>query len=217
MKAHSERVPDKNIREFNGRPLFYWIFQTLYHVESITRVIVDTDSERIAEMVERYFPDVTISIRPERLRGDFVATNSLIEYILSIFPDQNYFLQSHATNPCLQAGTIHRAMEFFTAGQQYDSLFSVTRLQTRLFDKNFNPLNHDPYKLLRTQDLDPVYEENSNLYLFSRSSFESTGARIGKHPFLFEMNGLEAYDIDTEEDFLLAQLLHKKFIQNGDY
>jgi CMP-N-acetylneuraminic acid synthetase len=214
MKAHSERVPDKNIREFNGKPLFYWIFQTLSEVAGVSRIILDTDAERIAEMVLKYFPDIFVSIRPERLRGDLVATNSLIEYILALFPEQDFFLQTHATNPCLQAGTIRRAIELFTADPQHDSLFSVTRLQTRLFDKDFKPLNHDPYKLLRTQDLAPMYEENSNLYLFSRSSFQSTGARIGRRPFLFEMGRLEAYDIDTEEDFLLAQILQKKHMDN---
>lgn len=214
MKAHSERVPDKNIREFNGKPLFYWIFQALDQIERITKIILDTDSERIADMVLRHFPDVFVSIRPERLRGDLVATNSLIEYMLPLFPKQEYFLQTHATNPCLQAGTIRRAIELFTADPQHDSLFSVTRLQTRLFDKDFKPINHDPYKLLRTQDLAPIYEENSNLYLFSRGSFQNTGARIGRRPFLFEMGRLEAYDIDTEEDFLLAQILHKKHMDN---
>lgn len=215
MKAHSERVPDKNIREFNGRPLFYWIFQTLVQVESVARMVLDTDSERIAEMVQGDFPDVVVSMRPERLRGDFVSTNTLIEHILTLFPEQHYFLQTHATNPCLQPDTIRRAIAQFTADAEHDSLFSVTRLQTRLFDRDFNPINHDPYRLLRTQDLNPVYEENSNLYLFTRNSFAQTGGRIGKKPMLFAMNRLEAYDIDTEEDFVVAQILHKKYLMNG--
>lgn len=211
MKAHSERVPDKNIREFNGRPLFYWIFKTLSEVDQISRIILDTDSDRIAEMVRRLFPNTAVSIRPAHLRGDDVATNALIAYLLSIFPEQRHFLQTHATNPCLQAATIRRAIECLSAhAEDYDSLFSVTRLQTRLFDKNFKPLNHDPYKLLRTQDLEPLYEENSNLYLFSTASFHRTGTRIGRRPYLFEMRRIEAYDIDTEDDFLLAQILHEK-------
>ncbi|MCX8045144.1 MAG: acylneuraminate cytidylyltransferase family protein [Desulfobacterota bacterium] len=212
MKAHSERMPDKNIRNFNGKPLFYWIFQTLAQVESVAQIVLDTDSDRIAQMVCGFFPDVVVSMRPEHLRGDFVSTNALIEHILTLFPDQHYFLQTHATNPCLRPDTIRRAITLFTEDAEHDSLFSVTRLQTRLFDKTFKPLNHDPYRLLRTQDLDPVYEENSNLYLFTRSSFGETGGRIGKKPILFEMNRLEAYDIDTEEDFVVAQILHKNFL-----
>jgi len=215
MKAHSERVPDKNIRDFNGKPLFYWIFKTLSQVSAISKTVLDTDSERIADMVMEYFPGVVVSMRPERLRGDFVSTNALIEHILKLFPGQEFFLQTHATNPCLHAVTIRRAIDVFMADTEHDSLFSVTRLQTRLFDKTFKPLNHDPYRLLRTQDLDPVYEENSNLYLFSRSSFAETGGRIGKKPLLFEMHRLEAYDIDTEEDFVVAQILHKKYFMNG--
>ncbi len=210
MKAHSERVPQKNIREFSGKPLFYWIFKTLQAVPAIGRIVLDTDAESIADMVLAYFPQVTISMRPLHLHGDLVSTNALIAHVLTLFPEQEAFLQTHATNPGLSAATISRAIAAFAAQSKHDSLFTVTRLQTRLFDAGGRPLNHDPFQLLRTQDLPVWYEENSNLYLFTRSSFRKTGARLGQHPFLFEMARTEAYDIDTEDDFVMAQLLHSK-------
>jgi CMP-N-acetylneuraminic acid synthetase len=93
---------------------------------------------------------------------------------------------------------------------EFDSVFSVTRLQTRLYEENGKALNHDPNVLLRTQDLEPLFEENSNFYIFSKDSFSNTnGKRIGLKPWLFEVNKLEALDIDEEEDFLLAEAVQK--------
>jgi len=215
MKCHSERVKDKNIRLFNGKPLFYWIIRTLLKIEQISQIVIDTDCEKIANKVKEFF-DLTIIMRPKRLRGDFVSVNKLIENVLSIFKDNNYFLQTHTTNPLLSSFTIKNAIDFYFKNlQKYDSVFSVTRHQSRFYDHLGNPINHDPKKLIRTQDLKPLYEENSNFYLFSRESFFKNRTRVGKNPFLYEVDKLEAIDIDTEEDFLLAELLMKEKIKNG--
>lgn len=213
MKAHSERVKDKNFRLFNGKPLFYWIFKTLSDLEYIKKIVLDTDSERLADLVLDHFPQTGISLRPDYLRGDFVSVNRLIEYVISKHPTEDYFLQTHSTNPCLKSDTVSRACKLFFDNHEYDSLFSANRLQTRLYDKNFQAINHDPGNLIRTQDLDPIYEENSNLYIFSRESFHKTNARIGAKPYIYEMYALESLDIDTEDDFKLAEIvsaIHKK-------
>ena len=91
----------------------------------------------------------------------------------------------------------------------YDSLFSVTKWQTRLYWDADRPINHNPHELLRTQDLPPVYEENSNIYIFSKSSFRKAGEqRIGLKAQMFEINKIEAIDIDEEADFIMAERLY---------
>jgi len=207
MKEHSERVPNKNIREFFGKPLFYWIINTLTQIEKIEKIIIDTDSEKIANMVTDYF-DVEISIRPKELRGDFVSVNKLIGYILNKFSKQELFLQTHSTNPLLKKETIEKALKFYLNNKdKYDSVFSVNRFHSRFYDKRGKPINHNPAELLRTQDLPPLFEENSNFYIFSKASFLKTKARIGVIPFMFETDKLESIDIDTIEDFRLAELI----------
>jgi len=206
MKRHSERVPGKNVRRLAGEPLFFWILQTLSRVDAIARIVVDTDGEEIAAAVRQRF-DVHVSMRPAALQGDFVPTNDLIRHVMSQFPQQRRFLQTHATNPLLRSETISDAIDRFESQDLCDSLFSVTRLQTRLYDANGMAVNHDPSRLLRTQDLSPIFEENSNLYLFTRESFARTASRIGQQPLLFEIGKLEALDIDEESDFLLAETL----------
>ncbi|MGH8587266.1 MAG: acylneuraminate cytidylyltransferase family protein, partial [Gammaproteobacteria bacterium] len=77
----------------------------------------------------------------------------------------------------------------------------------RLYRGDGSAVNHDPQNLLRTQDLEPWFEENSCLYLFSAEGFARTGARIGDRPLLFETPRLESVDIDEPDDWRLAELL----------
>ncbi len=143
------------------------------------------------------------------IQGDFVSMNDIIAYDLSQLNGE-YFLQTHSTNPLLRAETIDKAIEkYFEGLETFDSVFGVTKVQTRFYDKDAKPVNHNPEELLRTQDLEPLYEENSNFYIFSKDSFENSGQkRIGVKPQIFEVNKLEAVDIDEPEDFKLAELLH---------
>ena len=69
-------------------------------------------------------------------------------------------------------------------------------------------MNHDP-KMLVTQHLDPIYEENSCFYIFTKDSFLNNDSRIGSKPFMFEIDKIESIDIDEPQDFIIAEALHK--------
>lgn len=206
MKAHSERVPNKNVREFNGRPLFHWILSTLDATDVVDMVVVNTDSDRIASEAPSYF-DVRIHHRPERLRGNTVSMNEIIGHDISQV-DADYYLQTHCTNPLLRPETIEEAFDVFLS-TECDSLFSVTPLKVRLWTQAVEPINHRREELIPTQELDPVYEENSNVYLFTKESFDVRGNRIGDEPTIFPMDGREAADIDYPIDFKTAEFLHQ--------
>ncbi len=205
MRHSSERLPGKNWRPFGGRPLFHWIIRTLLDVPEITTIAVDTDSPVIADDCASAFPTVRIIERPEHLRAGTVPMNDVILHDIAQVPADLY-LQTHSTNPLLRAPTIRAAIRRFVEGRATnDSLFGVTRMQTRLYDAHAKPINHDPAILLRTQDLPPVYEENSNIYLFTESLLRRTGTRIGNNPILFEIDRLEAIDIDDDAGWRLAE------------
>jgi CMP-N-acetylneuraminic acid synthetase len=211
MKEHSERVPNKNMRDFCGRPLYHAVMERLLGSKHISRVVVNTDSSTIKKDVLHSFPEkVVVHDRPEGIRGDFVSMNEIIGYDIGNL-DGEHFLQTHSTNPLLKPATIDRSIEhyFEMLDKGYDSLFSVTRVQTRLYYGSGIPINHDPEKLLRTQDLPPVYEENSCLYVFNRKGFLLHKRRIGQHPVMFKISRDEALDIDEESDFRIAECLHK--------
>jgi CMP-N-acetylneuraminic acid synthetase len=206
MKGHSERVPGKNIRPINGKPLLYWILQSLQKCKYIKGIVINTDSEVIAAEAKKYC-DVEIHMRPEYLLN--ITSNEaaqIIEYDLSITPGE-FFLQTHSTNPLLASETIDKSIETFFSQNVHDSLFSVTPFQKRLYWEDGKPINHDPSKLIKTQQLPIVLEENSCIYIFSKSSFEKTKNRLGENPMLFPMDPIESIDIDDEQDFLLADYL----------
>jgi CMP-N-acetylneuraminic acid synthetase len=210
MRHHSQRVPGKNYRILAGKPLFQHIIETLLAVPEITQVVVDTDSEPVMQGLRVDFPQVKIIERPENLRADDVSMNDILLYDT----DQvraDFYLQTHSTNPLLKPETISRAIQsLITSHPNRDSLFSVTRLQTRLYFQDGGAINHDPSVLIQTQDLPPVYEENSCLYIFTRENLLKRHHRIGEKPMMFEVDAAEAWDIDEELDFAITDFLLRR-------
>jgi CMP-N-acetylneuraminic acid synthetase len=210
MRHHSQRVPGKNYRLLAGKPLYQHIIETLLSVPQINEIVVDTDSEPVLEGLRDHFPQVILINRPERLRADDVPMNQILIHDTEQVP-ADFYLQTHSTNPLLRPETISRAIHSFMAGYpERDSLFSVTRWQTRLYDKDGNALNHNPRELLQTQDLPPVYEENSCIYIFNRANLVAKQHRISDRAMLFEIDATEAWDIDEELDFEICDFLGRK-------
>ena len=209
MRHDSKRVPGKNYRLMNGKPLYAYIIETLLSVPEISQVVVDTDSAPVMEGLAQNYPQVKVLLRPENLRLDTTPTNEILMHDTAQV-EADLYLQTHSTNPLLKARTISQAIqELRSSWPEYDSLFSVTRWQTRLWDALGRPVNHNPAILLRTQDLPPIYEENSCLYLFTRETLVSRRNRLGERPIMFEMDAREATDIDEELDFVIAESLIK--------
>jgi CMP-N-acetylneuraminic acid synthetase len=210
MRHHSERVPGKNYRPLAGKPLFHYILETLLACPEIAQVVVDTDSAEITAGIAANFPQVAIVERPPHLRADTIPMNEILLHDTALFP-AGLYLQTHSTNPLLRPETISRAIQTLLASiPAYDSLFGVTRVQTRLWDALTRPINHNPSILLRTQDLPPVYMENSCIYLFKRALLEERRNRLGARPLMFEIDPAEAWDIDDELDFGVVESLMKK-------
>ncbi|GAB4184057.1 MAG: acylneuraminate cytidylyltransferase family protein [Thermoflexibacter sp.] len=215
MRHSSERVKGKNYRSFNGKPLFHYITETLLNCPSITQVVIDTDSPTIMDYAKANLSKVVVLERPVHLRDGNIPMNDVLLNIVEQI-ESDFYLQTHSTNPLLSAETVQEAIDFFLKNYPiYDSLFSVTRLQTRLWDGLARAVNHNPNILLRTQDLPPIYEENSCLYIFTKQILKERHNRIGNRPYLFEIDRREAIDIDEEIDFLIAELAHKVLKQNS--
>jgi len=211
MKGNSERVPQKNIRPLNGKPLFFYVADNIKKTGLFDNLVINTDSSEIEKMaMERYGGWLKIIKRPAALRGDMISMNRIIEFdVKSIGVDHDY-MQMHSTSPFLSPATIESAVKVYSEqkmAEALDSLFSVTEVYSRLYDRNLRPINHDPQILARTQDLNVVYEENSVFYLFSGESFLANNHRIGKLGKSFPMarNSIECLDIDDMNDWLLAE------------
>ena len=211
MKGNSERVPKKNLKDFNGNPLYQIILNKLLEIKIIDEIIINTDCPNITESIQsKYKEKVLVKNRPENIRGDFVSMNKIIENDLDN-SDGEIYIQTHSTNPLIDISSIDRALhKMLEIGTSNDSIFSVTKIQTRFYDINGKAINHNPQELVRTQDLPPIFEENSCFYIFTKNSFkQSGGKRIGLKPLMFEIDKIEAIDIDNIEDFIIAEAVYK--------
>lgn len=206
MKANSERVKGKNFKMLAGKPLFAWILDTLLSIGEIDAVVINTDARQILAQNGLVDSDrVIIRDRKPEICGDDVSMNKVLADDISAVKADTY-LMTHTTNPLLTAETIRAALHSYRSNP-CDSLFTVNKMQTRFYREDMSAVNHDPNVLLRTQDLEPWYEENSCLYIFSEKSFFEADARIGKKPMMFATPKLESVDIDTPADWFIAEAL----------
>jgi len=192
-----------------------WILNTLLALDEIEQVVINTDARDI--FLKHGVVDTDkIRIRDRRpeLCGDDVSMNLVLADDIQNTNADTY-LMTHTTNPLLSIDTIRLALarygEAVSSGGS-DSMFSVNRVQTRFYREDGSPVNHDPNDLIPTQQLEPWFEENSNLYIFNTQSFFKTNARIGEKPLMFEMAKIEAVDIDDQQDWRIAEALltHEK-------
>ena len=218
MKANSTRVPGKNFKDFCGKPLFKWILDSLLAVNEIDQVIINTDAKDILiknGLVES--ERVLIRQRKASICGDDVSMNIVLADDVENI-DADIYLMTHTTNPLLSSETIQRALKQYHAELEAgsaDSLFTVNKIQTRFYTEDCKPINHDPDNLIPTQNLEPWYEENSNLYLFNRNSFKSTNARIGSKPCMMVSPPMECSDIDTPDDWDQAVVMTHYMLEKG--
>jgi len=210
MRHCSQRVPEKNYRLLGGKPLFHYIIETLSKVPEIDQIVVNSDSPNVIEGLQANFPTVSVLERPEHLRAESVPMNEVLAYDTSQI-EADFYLQTHSTNPLLRAESISGAIRAFLEHYPaHDSLFSVTNLKTRLWDQLGRAVNHNPAYLLQTQDLPPIYEENSCIYIFTKETLLTRRNRLGERPLMFEIDVDEAWDIDEELDFEIVDFLMRR-------
>lgn len=207
IKRNSERLAHKNFLTLGARPLYRWVLETLESVEQLSEILIDTDCPDLLTDLPAD-PRIRVRNRPMEVREDTYTMNTLLTSILPEV-EEEHILQTHVTNPLLKRETIVECIQqYFDGLATYDSLLTVDRIQKRMYDHEGQSINHNNEILLQTQDLKPVFVENSNLFLFSQSSFyQNNKSRIGKSPQLFEMSFPESLDIDTKEDFKVVEIL----------
>ncbi|MCF6355438.1 MAG: acylneuraminate cytidylyltransferase family protein [Candidatus Polarisedimenticolaceae bacterium] len=219
MKANSERIKDKNFRDFCGKPLVCWILDTLLKVKEIDKVVINTDARHIlAEKGVAETDRIMIRDRKPEICGDHVSMNRILaDDVASV--DADIYLMTHTTNPLMSVDTICGALRAFQKARvtgQADSLFTVDKVQTRFYRSDGSAVNHDPDNLIRTQDIEPWFEENSNLYIFTQESFSETNARIGKQPMMYEGPRFESIDIDDQEDWNFAIIAARHLLEQRE-
>lgn len=210
IKLNSERVKEKNIRPFfDGKPLLHFILEALLKSQRVDEVYVYCSSEQIKDHL---IDGVKFLKRPEYLDGNGCNCNDIIREFMKVVT-ADYYVVSHATAPFTKPESIDRCIASVVDSDEYDSAFTVERIQTFLWQDG-TPINFDPDHFPRTQDLKPIYMETSGAFVFPRWVFEKYNRRVGIKPCLVEVEPIESSDIDTEYDMMVAQALYKYTQEN---
>lgn len=214
-RAGSERVKNKNTRQFAGVEggLLKIKLDQLVRCTLIETIVLSTDDEKVIRVSRPYGSRVRIDLRPPGLATSDTSTDELIRYVPEIISDP-HILWTHVTSPFAGEEVYEKAIkEYFrvsTTGK-YDSLMSVTPLRVHVWDKEGKPVNYlrEELRWPRSQQVDPLFEVNSAVFISSRENYLKLGDRIGDKPFLFEMERTDSLDIDYEDDFMLAESIFR--------
>ena len=209
----SERIPQKNTKFFAGVKggLLKVKLNTLLKVSGIDTILVSTNDAEVMAVAKSFKNErIIIDVRPEHLATSSASTDDVIRYVPSVIKDE-HILWTHVTSPFISVSTFEKAIEQYFNADGCDSLMTVNKVQTFLWDKE-KPINYDRSveKWPRTQTLPEFYEINSGFFISSRENYLKHQDRIGVKPYLFLTEGHESLDIDWPEDFKLAEMIYKQ-------
>ncbi|MCI5598735.1 MAG: acylneuraminate cytidylyltransferase family protein [Ruminococcus sp.] len=203
IKLNSQRLPHKNILPIAGHPLCWHLCNTLLKVNNIDEVYVYCSDERVSD----YIPEgVILKKRDKKLDGDLVKGFDIYKSFISEV-DADVYVLAHTTSPFIRQESIDNALKHIVSGSN-DSAFSAEKIQTFAWYKD-KPINYDLNDVPRTQDLEPIWVETSAFFMFKKEIFTDYNRRIGFNPYIQEVSGIEAIDIDEKKDYDLACQLAK--------
>ncbi|MGI6501352.1 MAG: cytidylyltransferase domain-containing protein [Anaerostipes sp.] len=205
IKLGSKRVPGKNIKPFyDGTPLMHFIQKACLEAKLIDEIYVYCSDEAVKDYI---LSGVKFLKRPEYLNGDNINANDFIrEFMKTVQAD--IYVNTHTTSPFAKSETIDDCIRHVANGE-YDSAFCAEGLRTFMWEDG-KPINFDPDHFPRTQDLPLIYGETSIAYVFTKESFEKHNRRLGSHPYIKEVDKIEAMDIDYLEDFEICDAIYRR-------
>lgn len=208
IKLNNQRLPGKNTMPLGNIPMCKYIFDTVKAVEGIDQRYVYCSDEKIKE----FMPEgITFLKRNSYLDGFQVKGLEIIEHFLKdVYAD--IYVLTHVTQPFTRSASMDEALKKVMSGE-YDSAFSARKIQDYCWYQGV-PFNYDMQDIVTTQNLEPIYMETGAFYIFTREVFEKYHQRIGKKPYIKEIDEIEAVDVDTADDYefakMVAEYLHRQ-------
>lgn len=198
IKLNSQRLPHKNILPIAGYPLCWHLCNTLLHSKGIDEVYVYCSDETITD----YIPEGIIFKKRERwLDGDLVKGFDIYRNFVNEV-DADVYVLAHTTSPFIKISSVENALSHVLSGEN-DSAFSAEKIQTFAWYQG-KPINYNLDDVPRTQDMEPIWVETSAFFMFKKDIFTIHNRRIGFNPYIQEVSGIEAIDIDEKKDYDMA-------------
>lgn len=203
LRGGSKSIPDKNIRLIAGRPLCAWVLEAACLSGVFDKVVVSTDSPRIATIVQGLDLPVEVLNRPAELATDEASTEAVMLHAAQVL-DFDVLVTIQATSPLVQSEDFQKAFSLFKSGS-YDSLLTAVRTKRFFWNDDGTALNYTPEQRPRRQDFSGSLMENGAFYFTSRSLLERTSCRLGGRTGIYEMAAESAVEIDEREDWAIVE------------
>lgn len=224
-RGGSKRLPGKNIKILNGKPLIQWAIESALGVDDISRVMVSTDSQQIANVALESGAEVPF-LRPDNLATDTSSSSVVIKHALDYYKDQgecfDFVLLLQPTSPIRNKKHIEQAIALLRS-KNADAVVSVCECEHSPLWTNTLPENlsmdkfiKDEIKHTRSQDLPLSYRLNGAIYLSKVSRFyEENTLFLSSNIYAYVMDSESSVDIDHELDFLLAETILNYKVNNA--
>ena len=212
-RGGSKRIPRKNIKDFNGKPIMAYSIEAAINSGVFDEVMVSTDDEEIADIARKYGAKVPF-MRSEKTSNDFATTVDVIEEVIDTYhekgQDFEIFTCIYPTAPFITSDRLKKAVEELKSSDA-DSLIPVVRFsyppQRAMEVRNGKLVFRQPENLAkRSQDLEPHFHDAGQFYVVRTESFKRNRGIMVGDILPMELSELEVQDIDNEVDWKLAEL-----------
>lgn len=220
-RGGSKTLPNKNIRDFNGKPLISWSISPSLNSKLIDRTIVSTDSPRIAEVAKRY-GDIVPFLRPAHLAEDNSSSVGVVEHAVQFHQEQgqtfDYVLLLQPTSPLRTAAELDQIItHFLEHSDRFDALVAVVKpsmspqLTKKIVEGRLLPFFSAEKKNARRQDFAKTVAPCGMAYLIKVETFLNEKTLYPKRTLGYLVDDRHRYDIDDIYDFIAAQSIQAHF------
>lgn len=216
-RGGSKRIPRKNIKEFMGKPMLAYAIEAALKSEIFDEVMVSTDDLEIAEIAQKYGANVPF-MRSEATANDFATTNDVLKEVIKEYNKLGKIFESfcciYPCVPFLNSEILKQANEKFI-NSKADSLMPVVKYSfpiqraVKINTEGFLEYREPQFALSRSQDLEPMYHDVGMFYFAKTKAFLEQNKLVTTKTVLFEMDESVIQDIDTLEDWKMAELKYK--------
>jgi N-acylneuraminate cytidylyltransferase len=223
-RGGSKRIPHKNIKEFNGKPIIAYSIQALRDTKLFDKIIVSTDNAEIAEIARQYGAEVPF-IRPSDIADDFATTADVIKHAIKWYQSSNKIIDLvcclYATAPFVRSQDLFSSLEILKDGHT-ECVFSAAEFSYPIF-RSFS-LDDDCYPKMfwpenfpkRSQDLPKAYHDAGMFYIAKPCVFTEEKPLFSECSKVYLIPHYRVQDIDTLEDWKRAEIMYKVLKENGE-
>ena len=216
-RGGSKRIPGKNIKNFLGKPIMAYSIEAALKSGCFDHVMVSTDSEEIAEIARKYGAEVPF-LRSEKTSGDFATTDDVLLEVLSEYEKRGetfeYMACIYATAPFVTGEALNKAIDILKTEKttMVMPLVAFSYPPQRCYtigEDNLAVFKNPEYLTARSQDLEKLYHEVGQYYVFDVSKYVPLQGKIEDNISALIVDDIEAQDIDTEDDWKIAELKYQ--------